>query len=315
MSLALLSRMLEPADFGIVAAALVVAGLSAVLSELGVNAAIVQAEELTPELEVSAFLLSICMAIALFLLVQLNAAAIAGLFVIPELEAVLPYIAFGFLLRGLAQVSEGKVNRRMDFRLPAFIETSSYVLGYAVVGPLAALQGLGYWSLILAYLAQTSVATIALMVQSPPCLVTLPSRQALKQAFLFGNGITLGRMFSYFAGSGDNFVAALDQRRGAGSLRSRLPDIGHASCPDRAGCSPSHVPCLLGAARQQGCDGFGLHDHDSRLLDDPVSIAGFSYPIRRRGRLRAARIWLGRNGQRPSAIVHYTLLPHRLQNQ
>jgi O-antigen/teichoic acid export membrane protein len=208
VSLALLSRMLEPADFGIVAAALVVAGLSAVLSELGVNAAIVQAEELTPELEVSAFLLSICMAIALFLLVQLNAGAIAGLFAIPELAAVLPYIAFGFLLRGLAQVSEGKVNRRMDFRLLAFIETSSYVLGYAVVGPLAALQGLGYWSLILAYLAQTSVATIALMVKSPPHLVTLPSRQALKQAFLFGNGITLGRMFSYFAGSGDNFVAA-----------------------------------------------------------------------------------------------------------
>jgi O-antigen/teichoic acid export membrane protein len=145
LSLAILARLLEPADFGIVAAALVVAGLSAVLSELGVNAAIVQADKLTPELEASAFLLSICMAVALFLAVQLNAGGIAALFAIPDLAQVLPYIAMGFLLRGLAQVSEGKVNRRMDFRLLAFVETASYVLGYAIVGPLAAMLGMGYW--------------------------------------------------------------------------------------------------------------------------------------------------------------------------
>jgi len=207
-SLAILSRLLSPAEFGIVSAAMVVINLSLVLSELGVNAAVVQAKILSRELEASALWLSVFTAMAIFVLVTLSSGFFSDILQANELRDVLPILAVGILIKAASQVSEGKINRDLGFGILAKVEGGGYILGYVIVGPLLAYLEFGYWALVGAYLFQVTLCSVVYISIAPPFLTWKLDIDSLRAVFRYGNGITLGRLFSYGAVNGDNFVVS-----------------------------------------------------------------------------------------------------------
>src|SRR2546422_4818949 len=85
----LLARLLSPADFGVVGAAAVVMGFSAILSQLGVAPAIVQRRVLELRHEQAAFSASVGLSLILGAVLWLLAPEIAAGFRIPAVEPVL----------------------------------------------------------------------------------------------------------------------------------------------------------------------------------------------------------------------------------
>src|SRR5437867_9592077 len=188
--LAIMARLLSPADFGIVGAALVVVGFSAIFSQLGLAPAIVQRPVLERRHLEAAFSASVLFGLLLGVLLWVSAPLAARFFHIPGVEPVLRVLAWMFPLDGLSAIAESQVQRELRFRWLATMEVLTFVLGYGVVGVVLALLGAGVWALVAAQMAQTALYTVILIVSRPPALRLLPDSAAFGELMYYGGGFT-----------------------------------------------------------------------------------------------------------------------------
>ncbi|TAK36240.1 MAG: lipopolysaccharide biosynthesis protein [Chloroflexota bacterium] len=201
-----LVRVLGAADFGLAAAATTVTGLSTIFSQLGIGPAVVQRANLERRHLRTAFTVSLILGALLSGLIWLAAPAVASLYRMELLADVLRVSALAFLIQGFAVVPQSLLQRDLEFRRLASINATSYCGGYAVVGILLALSGLGVWALVAAQLTQALLTTTLLVIARPHPRWPQLERGALRDLLYFGGGHTFGRIANYFASTGDNMV-------------------------------------------------------------------------------------------------------------
>ncbi|BCO11454.1 hypothetical protein GEOBRER4_n2625 [Citrifermentans bremense] len=206
--LSILSRLLTPTDFGVASAAMVIANLSLIFSELGVSAAVVQRQSLDTDFLATAQFVGLLLSGALYLVVANFSSTFADLMRIPALSDVLPILGIAFLIRGLSQTAEGILTRNMRFKALSIIEFISYLVGYGVVGTVTAVSGFGYWSLVYSHLSQNIIQAVCFMVLAKPPISITPNWGDVRALFLFGNSISFGQLASHMALNGDNFVVS-----------------------------------------------------------------------------------------------------------
>ncbi|HXE58331.1 MAG TPA: lipopolysaccharide biosynthesis protein [Gemmatimonadales bacterium] len=204
--LGVLARLLAPDDFGVVSAALVVIGFTAIFAQLGFGPALVQREELEPRHLRTAFTVSLLSGFALGGLLWLLAPAIAAFYRIDEVAPVMRALAWAFPLKGLAVVSESLLQRDLRFRYLANREVVSYALGYGLLGVALAMAGLGVWALVGAHMGQIALNTALLLLARRRGLRLGIDRRALGELAFFGGGFTAAKVGNYFALQGDNLV-------------------------------------------------------------------------------------------------------------
>jgi O-antigen/teichoic acid export membrane protein len=203
-----LGRLLTPAEFGLMGAAIVVISLSQIVSQIGVGPAIVQRQQLDSLHVRVAFTLSILLGLLLGVAVWLGAPAIAAFYRIPEVEPVLRAVAILFPIDGLNTIGKSLLSRQLRFRLYASLDVASYVFGYACVGILLAWRGYGVWALVVAYLAQATVRTISMYVATRHPVRPSLNLEASRQLLSFGVGLSLAQVGRVIAQQGDNLVVA-----------------------------------------------------------------------------------------------------------
>ncbi len=201
-----LARLLSPEEFGLFAAALVVAGFSAIFSELGVAAAIVQRPELEERHIRSGFTLSVATAFVVGPTVFFSADAIAGFFQIPDLAGVVQLMARGFPLYGISTVAQSLALRSFRFSWLAIVDSSAMALGFVVVAPILTLLDFGVYALVAAYLTQQSVMMVLMLYGSPHDKRPMFELRAIGELMYFGAGFSLAKFANYFATQADNLV-------------------------------------------------------------------------------------------------------------
>lgn len=201
-----LARLLTPADFGIVGAALVIISFSAIFSELGIGPAIVQRSDLKQKHIRTGFTVSLAFGALLTLLICGLASAIAVFFAMDDLAPVVRILSFVFVLHGISVVSESLLLRNLRFKELAGIQLTSYVFGYAAVGVILAFHGFGVWSLVWANLAQAASKSLLFLIIQPHARKPLLDRTAFFQLLHFGAGMTMAQIANRFALQGDNLV-------------------------------------------------------------------------------------------------------------
>lgn len=207
-TLVVLARLLSPADFGIVGAALVVAKLATVFSQFGVAPAVVQRETLTKNHICAAFGVSAGLGALFTMGVIFSSQHIASFFRIEGLHAVLRWYAFMFLLRGLSVIAEALLQRDLKFKELMMSEIASYAFGYGLFGIYLAANGYGYWALVWAHLMQALIKTVVLIGLRPHPRSFVIDMCALRDLLRFGAGQTLSRIANYAANEGDKAVVA-----------------------------------------------------------------------------------------------------------
>ncbi len=205
--LIILSRLISPLDFGILSAAMIVVGLSEIITELGLEAAIVQRENLEDRHVSTAFVSSLILSSAGGLLIYLLAPVLAGFFHSQQVDEVLKALAWLFPIRGLATIGEALVQRELRFRWMAAVDTISFGIGYFIFGAGLALLGFGVWALVTASLVTAVVKTSTLLFSYPPKSLR-PEKQAFSELLYFGCGHTVARISNNLALQGDNLVVA-----------------------------------------------------------------------------------------------------------
>jgi PST family polysaccharide transporter len=203
---AVLARILIPKDFGMIAAAGTLIGLSSILVNLGVAPAIVQRRDLTPDHINTGFTISVAMGAIIGLLFVLCAPLIADLYRMPQLTNVLRVLSLIFPITSSGLVAEALLSREMRFRRISIRNVLSYVFGYGLVSVTLALLGFGVWSLVLGQLVQTSLQAFQTILIAGQQLRFGWSAQARRDLMSYGVGFTLARFGNYAANQADNVI-------------------------------------------------------------------------------------------------------------
>ncbi len=157
-----LARVLTPEDFGLVALAITMMALLEGVSDLGLSTALAISPEAKLERRAqTVFVTSLILGFTLSVVIAALSPLAAGFFNEPELAGLATALGFNFFIGSLGSTQFAMAQKRLDFRSRTFAEIAE-VITRGVLSIALALAGFGAWSLVLGYLAGTTVRVIAL---------------------------------------------------------------------------------------------------------------------------------------------------------
>ena len=157
----LLSRLLDPTVFGVIAIASVVLDLVRILVDQGFSQAIVVEDDPDRSFLSTAFWVGLATSAALTAAMFLTAPLVADFYDEPQLTGVLRWLSLGFVLQAAASVPQALLAREFRFRELAQRRLVSVFLG-GVAGVVLAATGAGVWSLVVQTLVTTGSAVVIL---------------------------------------------------------------------------------------------------------------------------------------------------------
>jgi O-antigen/teichoic acid export membrane protein len=203
---AVLARLLVPGEFGLVALGMVVIRFAKYFADTGIAGAIVQQQQMEPEDIGAAFLLTVLLGGAFFFLVYFTSPLIAQFYENPDLTAVLQLLATGFIISGFSTVSQGLLRRALRFKYLSLAETFSYVIGYGVVGIGLAINGQGVFSLVGAFLSQSTILLLLCYASERHTLMAPLHLSPYRRLLGFGSRYSLLNFLTFMTSSLDHFV-------------------------------------------------------------------------------------------------------------
>jgi len=161
-----LSRLLSPADYGLVAMATVVTNLANLVRDMGTTQALIQREGLNEETILTAFWFTVAIGGVLGVVVALLAPLVALAFEAPGVTGIVLLLAVSFPVLGSTTVHQALLERDSRFPLLARVEVVAGVSGLTV-GVIAAHLGAGAYSLALNSVVYAIVSSTQLWLASP----------------------------------------------------------------------------------------------------------------------------------------------------
>lgn len=158
-SIAILARLLEPADFGLVAMVTIFTGLAAQLLDGGLSMATIQRDQVTHAQVSNLFWINFMLSIALCISGIVAAPLVATVYNEPRLTMIMVVVSLSFIIGGISVQHDAILRRQMRFKAISIIDTMSLVIGL-IAGVVSAVAGLKYWALIVSPIITALTATI-----------------------------------------------------------------------------------------------------------------------------------------------------------
>jgi len=197
-SLAILARLLDPKDFGLVGMVAVLTGVLNLFRDFGLSAASVQHANVTEEQTSTLFWINVLVGILLTLMASALAAVVAAFYHEPRLYWVTIAMASSFLFNAAGIQHSARLQRQLRFTTLSVIDTGSWLVS-TVIAIGAAKVGYGYWALVAMTVALPLTATIAFWVATA-WVPRMPTRGAgVKSMLHFGGKITANGLIVYLA--------------------------------------------------------------------------------------------------------------------
>lgn len=198
VSLTVLTRLVSPHEYGLMAMATIIINFITILRDLGTSAALIQKKILSQITKSSVFWLNVFLGTTLFFLIILMSNQIAVFFNEPELKNVLIILSFMFPVVCTGSSHQALLERESKFRLIALIEICSSFIGlfFAI---LCAYKGWGVYSLVLQVMVSSIFSTCLLWIfheWRPSLYVDI---KELKNIFKFSVNLTLFNLITFFS--------------------------------------------------------------------------------------------------------------------
>lgn len=180
-TIAILTRLLSPEDFGVVAAAMTVLPFFYLLSDLGFATYIVQADAPDQRVLSTGFWFSAVAGLVLTAVLVIAAPLFGVVFSSPDVIPVIQVLSIAVLCTGVSSVPTALLRRRMQFRALAVQGLVASVVAQ-VLAIAMALGGLGVWALVGQTLSSQVVMTVLACVAArwlPSWLFSWPELKAM----------------------------------------------------------------------------------------------------------------------------------------
>lgn len=210
-----LSRLLTPSDYGLIAMVAVFMTLGNLIRDFGMPLAALQARELSARQATNIFWVTTGLSASAAVLLAAATPLIVQLYDEPRLAVLVPAMASVLLITGLQSQFQVHLARQMRFKALAAATVISTSCGLSA-GITGALLGWGYWALV----AQQVVAALALLMSNAlqaRWLPGLPRRNSNSRSLLRnGRNFGFSQLLSYAADNIDTI--AIGARYASGAL-------------------------------------------------------------------------------------------------
>jgi O-antigen/teichoic acid export membrane protein len=188
-STAVLARVLDPRDFGVVGFALTFLAFVDTLQGLGLTQALVahRGGDLLERAN-TVFAVTVAVGAGMWLLSIALAPVAASFFNQPRVEQLMPVLGANFLIRAIGSTHYALAQRWLDFRARAGAEFADVIVRGGS-GVALALAGAGVWSIVLGYVVGTISMTVALWIGVPWRPRLRPRRRHLDGMIGFGSAL------------------------------------------------------------------------------------------------------------------------------
>lgn len=200
-----LTRLIAPSEYGLMAMAGVATNLAFVLRDMGTAAAIIQKAEISQADTSSVFWLNMAGGTLLMVALFATAPLLSATFNEPRLTEVLWILSLSFPIAASSTVHQALLERVSRFRMIAGIESASSLLSLLIALVLA-YRGLGVWSLIAQALLMAACTTVLMWWFSPFRPKALFDREALRGVFKFSGSMAGHQLASYLFRNADSFI-------------------------------------------------------------------------------------------------------------
>jgi O-antigen/teichoic acid export membrane protein len=197
-SVVVLSRLLEPRDFGLLGMVTAFTGVLSLFRDFGLSAASVQRTTVTNEQTSTLFWINVLVGTILAATAILLAPVISFFYREPRLFWLTSVVATGFLFNGVGVQHAAHLQRQMRFTALACIDIVSQIVSTAVaIG--GAKAGYGYWALAAMTVSGTLTFTIGLWLVAA-WVPGVPRRgTGIRSMIRFGGIVTLNGIAGYVA--------------------------------------------------------------------------------------------------------------------
>jgi polysaccharide transporter, PST family len=204
-SVIVLSRLLSPPDFGLLAMVAPLYGLALIFQDLGLGHATVQSAEVTPAESNAVFWLNIAVSLCLAVPLIFGASIVGWFYNDDRVIALTRAFAVIIVIVALGAQHSALLNRSMRFQFLAAVDTFSVLAGFLGAVLLAAVFHT-YWALFASYAINASVNVIGAWIGAG-FVPGLPRWESSAQRMVrLGAGITSFHFFNFVAHNLDNVL-------------------------------------------------------------------------------------------------------------
>lgn len=156
LQVAILTRLLDKADFGLIAIATMVIAFTDIFAELGLTAALIHKQNITQEEYSSVYWLNISMSIVVFLITVLIAPLVADFYKQSELTLIVRLLSLKIVLSAFGKIFQTIKTKNLEFEFISKVRILTSIIGL-LTSTLLAWLGCGVMSLVWGQLAQISI--------------------------------------------------------------------------------------------------------------------------------------------------------------
>lgn len=203
--IAIMTRLLPPSDFGLVALATIFTSFAALIQDFGTSTALVQRKEINQRLISTIFWLNIFIGMALCLVVAAISPLAAYLLHEERLTSVLLGLSVVFPLSTAGAMHRALMQRERRFKTLVRQEVLNglFSLGCAIV---AAKLGFGVYSLVVQHIVTVTMSTMQSWFSNKVRPTFEWSGTEFRQTWHFTSHLLAFRCLTYFSGNADNIL-------------------------------------------------------------------------------------------------------------
>jgi len=205
MVTAILARLLNPSDYGLIGMSTVVIGFMQLFKDLGTSAAIIQRINISQTLISSIFWVNMVFGILMIGFSWVIAPFVSVFYHEPRLTLVLRVLSLSFFISGLSIVQNALLQKKLSFDILAKAELMSALCG-SIIGIAMALKGYGVWSLVAQTIMAELCMTICLWISSDWRPSRCFSGSEIKSISAYSLNLTGYSIFNYFNRNADYII-------------------------------------------------------------------------------------------------------------
>ena len=190
-----LARLLTPEDFGLVGILMAFVMISQILIDGGFGNALIQQKKITTVDCSTVFYTNIVVAIACYVALFFGADAIASFYDQPSLAQLIKVLGLVVVIDAFGVVQNNLLMKEVDFKRITIVKVGAALVS-SVIAIVAAIYGLGIWSLVVQYLVNSIMKSMLLWIMSSWRPILAYSKSSFKTLFNYGSKLLLASVLS-----------------------------------------------------------------------------------------------------------------------
>lgn len=191
----LLSRLLLPEDFGVIALFAVVFSLASTILDGGMASSLVRTKQPTDYDYSTVFIYNVIVSIVAYCIIFFTAPLVSNFYNQPELTAIIRVYCISLLIGAFVIIQRTILVKKMDFKTQFKIQLPSLILS-GILGVFLAYQSFGVWALVYSALFKSLLSTIQFWLLSSWRPKWYFDVNLFKHHFNFGYKMTLSAILN-----------------------------------------------------------------------------------------------------------------------